>query len=103
MNEISFPSIKNLSVTPFGADEAVTWKSLDQAAEWLKEQTSLWQPFYAFVNQVGELRLHQRLLTAAAQDVARARKEETPEAQIRALDSLKKLESLTCLGTFIQP
>ena len=93
MNEVSFPSVKNLAITPFGGDEAVAFKTLDQAAEWLQTQANLWQVFYAFSNQLGELRLHQRLLTSATQDVGRARKEGTPETQIRALESLKKLES----------
>lgn len=93
MNDISFPSVKNLAITPFGGDEAIVFKTLDQAAEWLQEQTNLWQPFYAFSNQLGELNLHQRLLTSALQAVSRAINEGTPETQIRASEALKKLES----------
>lgn len=93
MNDASFPSIKNLTITPFGGNEAVTFKTLDDAAEWAQAQSNIWQPFYAFTNQLGELRLHQRALASAIQEVSNAKKDGSQDTLARAIASLRKLES----------
>lgn len=79
----------NLTITPFGADRPVTFKTFDDAQTWLKGQQDKWQRFHQHANRHNIIRGHQQAISTARAGLSQAVGEQSTEKASRAMRTLE--------------
>lgn len=80
----------NLTITPFGADQPVTFKTFDDAITWLQGQRDKWSGFHRYADHHSVVRSHREAISSAIAGVSEAKAEGLRE---KAAVVLRKLEA----------
>lgn len=89
----------NLTITPFGADLPVTFKTFDDALTWLQGQRETWRLFHQHVNLHSVVKVHHDAIISAINRVTEGKAEGSREKAIVTLQNLENPPFLDGEGT----
>lgn len=79
----------NLTITPFGADQPVTFKTFDDAITWLHGQRDKWSGFHRDADIYPPIRNHRDAISSAISSLSKAKAGESRENAAATLHGLE--------------
>lgn len=82
-------ALLNLTITPFGADQLVTFKTFDDAITWLQGQQGKWAEFHRDADRYPPIRGHREAICYAIDSLSKMKSEKSREKAAATLHGLE--------------